>query len=88
MINVVSSLEGWCTAEKAQRLYDLIKESNSMLTIELGVFGGRSLIPMAMAHRDKESGYIIGFDAWKASVAIGGTNSPANDVFWQNIDST
>ncbi len=88
LVNVIESLPGWCTAIKAARLFSLVKESNSQLTIELGVFGGRSLIPMALAHKEKGSGFVIGVDAWKASVATEGTNDPANDEFWRNLNHT
>ena len=83
---VVESLHGWCTVEKAERLYQLIKESDSKLTVELGVFAGRSFIPMAIAHRDKQSGFAIGVDAWKAGVCIEGTNAEANNQYWKNVN--
>lgn len=81
--NIVNGLAGWCTEIKATRLYKLIKDTDSKLTIELGVFGGRSFIPMAIAHKEKGSGFVIGIDAWKASVATEGTNSPENDKYWR-----
>lgn len=86
LIQVVKSLHGWCEPEKAQRIYDLIKEKKSSLTIELGVFGGRSFIPMALAHRDMNHGFVIGIDAWKASASLEGENSPANDEYWKKVD--
>jgi predicted O-methyltransferase YrrM len=36
-------IEGWCTREKADKLIQLVKESNPKLVVELGVFGGRSI---------------------------------------------
>jgi hypothetical protein len=86
MINVISQLLGWCTVEKAKRLFDLIKESDSQFSVELGVFGGRSLIPMALAHKDKRSGFIIGFDAWTLKVAGAGIDEPAHIDYWNNVN--
>lgn len=82
----VESLEGWCEQSKAQALHDLVLSSNSQVTVEAGVFAGRSLIPMALAHKEKGSGGVIGIDAWKSSVAIEGTNSPENDKYWQQMN--
>lgn len=86
MEEVINELPGWCTAEKAGIIYDLVKHSNSQLTVELGVFGGRSFIPMAMAHQDKGSGKIIGIDSWKVETSLYGTNDPANNEWWASID--
>ncbi len=85
---IVESLPGWCTLEKAQRLFDLVTESNSQITCELGVFGGRSFIPMALAHKQKGTGFALGIDAWKKEAAIEGTNSPENNEYWSKINYT
>lgn len=84
--NIVESLAGWCTAEKAGIISDLVKTSDSQLTVELGVFGGRSLIPMALAHKQKGTGFCIGIDSWKKDTSLHGTNDPANDEYWSNVD--
>ncbi len=82
----VSQMEGWCTPEKAQVLYNLVKKIDSVLTVELGVFGGRSLVPMAMAHKEKSSGIAIGIDPWKKEACLQGTNDPKNNEWWANLD--
>ncbi len=84
--NFINSLEGWCSPEKAAILYDLVRNSDSQITIELGVYGGRSLIAMAMAHKDKGSGFTIGFDAYSTKVCVEGTNSPLNNEYWEKQD--
>jgi cephalosporin hydroxylase len=82
---IINPIPGWCTIEKAQKLSDLVVKTDSKLTIELGVFGGRSLAAFAYGHKQKGSGFCIGIDAWKAAVAIEGTNSPLNDEYWKNV---
>lgn len=84
--DLVPKIEGWCTEEKAKILFDLVLSSNSQITVELGVFAGRSLLPMAVAHKDKGSGIAIGIDAWKKDVCLEGTNSPLNDDYWSRVD--
>lgn len=78
----VETLPGWCTQEKAELLYNSVGRINSQISIELGVFGGRSLIPMALAHKQKGSGFAIGFDAYKGKVCAEGTNAEANNAWW------
>lgn len=85
-LEVIEKMQGWCTLQKAEKLYDLVHLTNSQLTIELGVFGGRSLLPMAFAHRHKDSGVVIGVDAWNKYAALEGTNEPANNDWWESID--
>ncbi|OGM22833.1 hypothetical protein A2961_01555 [Candidatus Woesebacteria bacterium RIFCSPLOWO2_01_FULL_39_21] len=83
---IVESLPGWCTPKKAQRLFDLVIESNSQITCELGVFGGRSFIPMALAHKQKGTGFALGIDAWRKEASLEGTNSPENNEYWSKIN--
>lgn len=90
---IINSLEGWCSAQKAQVLYDLILKSDSQVSIELGVFGGRSLIPIALAHKAKSSGFVLGVDAWSKQASIEGSGAfkdgvtaKENDEWWSKVD--
>ena len=40
-------IEGWCTKEKAIKMAELITD-DTKLCVELGVFGGRSLLPLGI----------------------------------------
>lgn len=80
------TLQGWCTAEKAMRLAKAIADCNSNLSVEIGIFGGRSLIPMAMAHNHIKHGVVWGFDPWHIIPALEGTNDPENDEWWKKLD--
>jgi hypothetical protein len=84
--SVIIKLEGWCSLQKANRIFDLIIESDSQFTVELGAFGGKSLIPMALAHKEKGSGFCLGIDAWKADAAISSENAEANNEYWRRMD--
>lgn len=90
---IVNSLDGWCTPQKAQVLFDLVLKSDSQVSLELGVFGGRSLIPVALAHQQKNSGFVLGIDAWtKEASAEGdgafkeGVTAKENDDWWSKVD--
>lgn len=82
----IKPMEGWCSAEKAMAMAELILETNPVLVVELGVFGGRSLIPQAIALRASGQGVIIGIDPWKRSAALEGDNGVENDRWWANLD--
>lgn len=95
--SILASLKqtGWTTIEKANRLYDLVYESafkfaenkeTELISVELGVFYGRSLLPMGFAHKNLDVGYAIGFDAYDNSVCVEGTNNKEDDLWWSRQD--
>ncbi len=55
---------GWCTKEKAMQFIDLVLEVRPETCVEIGVFGGRSLFPVASALKFLEKGVVIGIDPW------------------------
>jgi hypothetical protein len=83
---VVPALEGWCTVEKACRLADLIVASRPALLVESGVFGGRSLIPQAMALRENGHGEVVGIDPWSRGAALEGDVGDENARWWSSVD--
>lgn len=82
----VASLEGWCSLEKALAMADLILDTRPEVVVEVGVFGGKSLIPQALALAEAQRGYIYGVDPWKKEAALEGNNDPANDEWWSRVD--
>jgi hypothetical protein len=84
--NYVSMMEGWSTPEKCWHLAKTIIDTNAKLTVELGVFGGRGLIAMAMAHRHQNYGIAWGFDPWLWEACVEGKNAPENDEWWKKVD--
>jgi len=79
------SIHGWCTTEKALTLMNLVFQSNPKLCVELGVFGGKSLLPIAIAAKQYNS-RVIGVDAWEKQASLEGVNDKANDDWWANIN--
>lgn len=80
------SLQGWCTPEKATAMADLILAERPRVVVEIGVFGGASLIAQAMALRHVGHGHIYGIDPWLKEANLEGTNDPANDEWWAALD--
>ena len=67
-----STLQGWCTKEKATRMMNLIHEINPMICVEIGVFGGASIYPTACALKFQDQGTIYAIDPWENSDCLEG----------------
>jgi hypothetical protein len=82
----VADLQGWCSNAKSWLIYDLVRKSKPQVSVEVGIFGGRSLSIIAQALRDNESGIVYGIETWSGASAIRYRQDLANDFWWQNID--
>ncbi len=54
--------------------------------MEIGVFGGRGTIAMAMGHQTTGTGHVVGIDPWDVAASLDGHNDPANDEWWGKLD--
>ena len=83
----IFNMNGWCTKEKATRIYDLVVDSKPMEVLELGVFAGRSFIPMALALKRNGQGHITGIDPWARSNSLENyQNDDPNFIWWNSLD--
>jgi len=78
-------LEGWSTPARGIEMAELILETKPDVVVELGVFGGRSLIAQALALKFNGRGMIYGIDPWKTEAALEGENQ-ANQEWWAKVD--
>lgn len=94
---LIRPMQGWCSVEKALGLYDLVMAERPRLCVELGVFGGRSILPVAVALQELDhsppphKGLAIGIDPWTADAACEGfqgdtDNEKANRKWWAELD--
>ncbi|HRD55561.1 MAG TPA: class I SAM-dependent methyltransferase [Parachlamydiaceae bacterium] len=81
----MDKLEGWCSKEKASILIDAIVEMRPKVIVEIGVFGGKSLIPMAFALQYNKKGKIYGVDPWSESASAAGMEGQ-NLEWWSSVD--
>ncbi len=84
--DAMQDLSGWCSEKKAAVLIDLILEEKPQIIVEIGVFGGKSLIPMAIALRELGKGCIYGIDAWRFEEAMFGLDFSIDRMFWSCLD--
>jgi len=78
-------LEGWCSQEKAAIMVDLVFETDAKTVVEIGVFGGKSLVPMAVAMKYKGSGVCFGVDPWSTAESLVGMDG-VNAEWWGRLD--
>ncbi|NQU26446.1 MAG: class I SAM-dependent methyltransferase [Candidatus Nealsonbacteria bacterium] len=81
-----SRLPGWCDRAKAGWLMaavaQLAEQNPDFVGLEIGVFGGRSLAPVAAALGKHGQALLVGVDAWSAPVAINGLDGAEHVRFW------
>lgn len=82
----------WGSEEKKQKLYSLVMQcakefpDTTLLSVDAGIFGGGSLFPMAMAHKELNNGFCMGIDSWENEDCIQGTMSEADRKWWETVD--
>lgn len=80
----VPTMDGWCSVEKACALAALVMATKPAVIVEIGIWAGRSLLPMAMAAK-LTGGKVIGIDPYSpqesAKNEIG-----ENEKWWSTQD--
>ena len=81
---------GWCFQEKADAIIDCIFEvcssKPSPICVEIGVYGGKSLVPFVESLKKIGRGVVYGIDPWTNKDALVGYDHPSHQQFWGNID--
>lgn len=77
--SVTQTLDGWCSVPKAAALAALTTAMDVQTAIEIGVWAGRSLLPVAFAMQAKGTGVIKGIDPYTAAAS-------AKDEFGENLE--
>lgn len=83
---ILSGVHGWCCLEKANKFVQIIEEHKPELCVEIGVFGGASLLPQAYALSKNKKGKIYGIDPWKNDCAIEEMISEDHKKWWGDLD--
>jgi len=83
--NYMDQLEGWCSKSKASILMDLVFMVKPKTVVEIGVWGGKSLVPMAHALRCFGGGIAYGIDPWDSLESVDGMDG-VNYEWWKSID--
>lgn len=80
-------VEGWAPEKKMEYMHDLVIRADAQAIVEIGVYGGKSLIPMAVACKEKGSGVCFGIDPWtKEASTEGWPDGDVNKEWWGSLD--
>ena len=83
--NLIPKLHGWCDVPKAISLANLVLASKPAVIVEIGAWGGRSVIPMALACKQNGWGTVICIDPWDATASASGQTSEVDKEWWANV---
>lgn len=86
IIRTNPKLEGWCDVQKAITLASIVLAIRPEVSLEIGVFGGRSFLPIALAHKAIGRGVAVGVDAWDKNVGIREQTTPEDKKWWSELD--
>lgn len=82
---LVPKMDGWCSVEKANDLALAVIKLRGAVSVEIGVWGGRSLLPIAMAHQEQDFGVAWAIDPWTNAASVEHQNE-ANAGWWGKVD--
>jgi hypothetical protein len=83
---IIEALPGWASPAKIDYVCEWINKNKASLVVEIGVYGGRLLLPMALAAKEWD-GRTIGIDPWSVGACLEGMTTPANIEWWsKNAD--
>lgn len=78
---MISELYGWCSPAKRSFITDWVRTNKPPLLVEIGVYGGASLIPVAIEAK-AYGGHIHGIDPWSIPACLEGMEKEANKEWW------
>jgi Methyltransferase domain len=82
----IPPLHGWTSVDKGVRMAELVVLAAADLSVELGVFGGRGTISLAIGHEAIGRGRVLAVDPWQKADSLDGVNAPENDDWWGKLD--
>ena len=82
ILAATKAMDGWCEPPKQLALAQLVLAIKPTTVVEIGVWGGKSLFPMAMACEELKRGICIAIDPWMAEASVQGQEG--EDAKWWN----
>lgn len=77
---------GWCSIPKGQMLAAAVVALRPEISVEIGVYAGKSAFPIALAHKECGVGRLIAIDPWSATASQEGQVKPEDHKFWSGLD--
>lgn len=84
-----TKVPGWASPEKQEYLYLAALACHADTAVEVGVYGGRTLLPIAQAMCDRGRGTVWGIDPYSAEIAAEDPDLVRGNVEWtqESIDA-
>ena len=77
---------GWTSAQKGQAMASAILTLRPNYSVELGVYAGKGLVAMGLAHREIGHGIAIGVDPYSSQASAEGQLNSDDYKFWSTLD--
>lgn len=77
---------GWTSVPKAQTMASMILALRPEVSLEIGVYAGKGLVSMALAHKAIDHGVAIGVDPYQNNDSAQGQLNPDDHKFWSTVD--
>ncbi|MBI2743539.1 MAG: class I SAM-dependent methyltransferase [Chlamydiales bacterium] len=85
-LSLMNQMAGWCSPQKGTILVDMVLKTKPKVIVEIGVYGGKSVIPMAYALKVLREGKIYGIDPWSNFESTQWVQNEENKHFWASVD--
>lgn len=84
--DLMDQVNGWCSHQKASILVDIFMVTQPKTIVEIGVWGGKSLLPFARYCKRVDKGKVYGIDPWDSKASVVGINNESSATFWKLAD--
>jgi hypothetical protein len=77
---------GWTSPVKAQAMAAAIYALRPEISVEIGVYAGKGVVAMGLAHKEIGRGKVIGIDPYLPAASAEGQVKPEDKKFWSTLD--
>lgn len=78
--------DGWTSDAKAHAMAATVIAIRPAISLEIGVYAGKGLVSLALAHKAIGQGIAIGVDPWSPAESTKGQVNPQDVAFWSDTD--
>ncbi len=83
---IIPKLHGWASVEKAVSLAAYAIANKPLVSVQLGVYGGRDSLPVAMACKFNKRGIIHCVDPWSPQASADGQVTDVDRKWWGDLN--
>jgi hypothetical protein len=75
-------IPGWCSRDKSITLASIVVALRPAISVEIGIYGGSSIVPILLAHKWIGMGVVYGIEPWSKEEAMKAQTTPADVEWW------